>query len=193
MQRCSGRFASLRCDHLFFSLMPMCGHAQALVRMWYEIGPPWRSFAGEPGKYHHGFNAGAMVLTPSTAAFDKLCERGRRAPPFIFGNIVDCTEQALLNDVFFENSRFSRRIFPGRPVLFILPPRPCNSARYMLVGTAEACLVRVRVLLVRSRPDSRIKKPPSYVHYIKDTCKKPWSEFFQVCSTACQSAARTVV
>jgi len=48
----------------------------------------------------HHFNAGVMALKPSKVTFDALLRRGKGSPPRIFGNAVDCTEQALLN-VFF--------------------------------------------------------------------------------------------
>merc|ERR1719482_280196 len=51
-------------------------------------------------KYHAHFNAGVLLLTPSTAVFDELLALGRQAHGSRFGNLIDCTEQGLLNTYF---------------------------------------------------------------------------------------------
>ena len=59
------------------------------------------TFAAEKGKYHAHFNAGVMLLTPSTHVFDELMALGKNSEAkHLFGNVVDCTEQALLNTYF---------------------------------------------------------------------------------------------
>lgn len=64
--------------------------------------PPARvhEFAAEPAKYHPYFNAGIMDIRPNRSVFESLMRRTRRPAPSAFGNVVDCTEQALLVDYF---------------------------------------------------------------------------------------------
>lgn len=57
-------------------------------------------FAAEAGTEHAGFNAGVMLLQPSIQTFESLLQRGKEPPPSFFHSVVDCTEQALLNDKF---------------------------------------------------------------------------------------------
>ena len=57
-------------------------------------------FAAEAGKYHKYFNAGVLLLTPSQAIFDGLMSLGQQKHASQFGNLIDCTEQGLLNSYF---------------------------------------------------------------------------------------------
>ena len=58
-------------------------------------------FAAEPGRFHEHVNAGIMLLRPCREAFERMLVYGAtHAPPRLFGNAVDCTEQALLNVMF---------------------------------------------------------------------------------------------
>merc|ERR1740117_2663239 len=71
---------------------------EGLRKVWGEFAALGMRVRGEPGKYHSGFNAGAMALRPSNATFQRLMLRGEHSgPPGLFNNVVDCTEQALLN------------------------------------------------------------------------------------------------
>ena len=58
------------------------------------------TFAAEAPKYHSHFNAGVMLLSPSLRVFEELLSLGKQAPASIFGNLIDCTEQGLLNTYF---------------------------------------------------------------------------------------------
>jgi glycogenin glucosyltransferase len=55
------------------------------------------TFAAEAPKYHAHFNAGVLMLTPSTAVFNELITLGQQPHASRFGNVIDCTEQGLLN------------------------------------------------------------------------------------------------
>ncbi len=55
------------------------------------------TFAAETPLNHSYFNAGVMMLTPSEKAFREIVALSQNTkPPRLFGNVVDCTEQALL-------------------------------------------------------------------------------------------------
>merc|ERR1740138_1182869 len=58
------------------------------------------TFAAEAPKYHAHFNAGVLLLTPSTAVFNELLALGQAPHGSRFGNLIDCTEQGLLNTYF---------------------------------------------------------------------------------------------
>ena len=57
------------------------------------------AFAAEAAATTHAatFNAGVLWLRPSRATFDALLALSTQPPPSLFANVVDCTEQALLN------------------------------------------------------------------------------------------------
>jgi len=103
-------------------------------------------FAAEAGVSHAAFNAGVMVLSPSVATFDALVARGRRSPPRVFGNVVDCTEQALLN-AHFDGSE------PARTAGRIGVAHPSATASAAHAASAAASPV---------------------VHWITLQCPKPW-------------------
>lgn len=55
----------------------------------------------EHGKHHAHFNAGVLILRPDVGTFERLkTSYLADDPPDIFGNGIDCTEQALLNQHF---------------------------------------------------------------------------------------------
>jgi len=59
----------------------------------------------EPGSAHSGFNAGFLLIEPSKRIFDEMMrtlelQKTNKSFPVVFNNIVDCTEQAFLNDFF---------------------------------------------------------------------------------------------
>jgi glycogenin glucosyltransferase len=56
-----------------------------------------QGFAAEKPLHHSHFNAGVMLLTPSQATFDELLALGAQGHQSLFGNVIDCTEQGLLN------------------------------------------------------------------------------------------------
>ena len=72
-----------------------------------ELFARFDAFAAEAGVSHTAFNAGVMLLRPSLATFEALLQRGKRSPPHIFGSVIDCTEQGLLN-AHFDGSDASR-------------------------------------------------------------------------------------
>jgi len=59
-----------------------------------------KGFGAEKARYHSYFNAGVMVLSPDQKTFDALMSMGESAHKSLFGNVVDCTEQGLLNSYF---------------------------------------------------------------------------------------------
>jgi glycogenin glucosyltransferase len=59
-----------------------------------------KGFGAEKARYHNYFNAGVMLLTPSEKTFDELSAMGAAEHKNHFGNVVDCTEQGLLNSYF---------------------------------------------------------------------------------------------
>jgi len=58
------------------------------------------TFAAEAPKYHTHFNAGVLLLSPSEAVFRELIALGQQKHASVFGNLIDCTEQGLLNSYF---------------------------------------------------------------------------------------------
>jgi hypothetical protein len=54
-------------------------------------------FSAERGVSHNGFNAGVMLAQPSVRTFAELMKTAQGPPPNIFGSVIDCTEQGLLN------------------------------------------------------------------------------------------------
>ena len=66
-------------------------------------------FAAERGLSGPWFNAGVMLIRPSQQTFAGLIARGASTPPTIFNNVVDCTEQGLLN-AYFDGSDASRAV-----------------------------------------------------------------------------------
>lgn len=54
----------------------------------------------QEGKVNNLLNAGTMVLTPNETVFQKFMEYENKNIPDLYGNVIDCTEQALLNTVF---------------------------------------------------------------------------------------------
>merc|ERR1719238_2404901 len=58
------------------------------------------TFGAEAPKYHAHFNAGVLLLSPSKTTFDELLLLGKQEHGSRFGNLIDCTEQGLLNTYF---------------------------------------------------------------------------------------------
>ncbi|KAL1495276.1 hypothetical protein AB1Y20_017136 [Prymnesium parvum] len=58
------------------------------------------TFAAEAPRYHSHFNAGVLLLSPSEKVFQELLALGKQEHATLFGNTIDCTEQALLNTYF---------------------------------------------------------------------------------------------
>jgi len=59
-----------------------------------------KTFAAERPRFHAGFNAGVMMLTPSERVFNELLAVSKGKPASLFNSVVDCTEQGLLNTYF---------------------------------------------------------------------------------------------
>jgi glycogenin glucosyltransferase len=57
-------------------------------------------FAAEKPRYHTNFNAGVMLISPSQTTFDELMALGAADHKSLFGNVIDCTEQGLLNSYY---------------------------------------------------------------------------------------------
>lgn len=65
-------------------------------------------FSAEKGIHHSYFNAGVMIVSPSTVTLNRILEKAKtEAPNVIFGNSIDCTEQALLVDYFSDAQTFN--------------------------------------------------------------------------------------
>jgi len=95
--------------------------------------------------------AGVMFLKPSTNTFEKFIQRSKLPPPKIWGSPVDCTEMALINDVFKDISSEQKR--------FSIEKSKSNA-----IG----------------RPTIKrdwMKHVPWIVHYLTKACRKPWTEF----------------
>jgi len=58
------------------------------------------SLMAQPGRNHKQFNAGVMLLKPNKKIFEDLMNYKTLSHPQLYKNIIDCTEQALLNDYF---------------------------------------------------------------------------------------------
>ena len=87
-------------------------------------------FAAEAPKYHSHFNAGVLMLTPSTQVFDELLALGKQEHASHFGNLIDCTEQGLLNTYF--NGK------PGREVTKLRVGRADVKADWTAAGAPFA-------------------------------------------------------
>jgi len=58
------------------------------------------TFGAEKPLHHSHFNAGVMLLTPSETTFTELVTLGQQGHSNAFGNVIDCTEQGLLNSYY---------------------------------------------------------------------------------------------
>ena len=58
------------------------------------------SRAYQAPRHHAYFNAGVLLLSPSQVVFDELMAMGAGEHVNRFGNVVDCTEQGLLNSYY---------------------------------------------------------------------------------------------
>ena len=100
------------------------------------------------------FNAGVLLISPSNTTFDRLMERAAKPPPSLYGNTVDCTEQALLN-TYFDGSTPERRArrfdvtHPGGT------PSPSATSSAAALG-------------------KEIGAASPIVHWITMRCPKPW-------------------
>lgn len=65
-----------------------------------EIFETVTTFGAEKPKYHSHFNAGVLLLTPSDRTFKELLALGAEKHDALFGNLIDCTEQGLLNNYY---------------------------------------------------------------------------------------------
>jgi hypothetical protein len=54
----------------------------------------------QKGLNHPYFNAGVMVLSPSNQTFNDFMKMNDEKHPRLYNNVIDCTEQALLNSYF---------------------------------------------------------------------------------------------
>jgi len=62
------------------------------------------TFAAEKPRFHSHFNAGVLLLSPSEVVFNELLALGQQKHTQLFGNLIDCTEQGLLNSYFNGNA-----------------------------------------------------------------------------------------
>jgi hypothetical protein len=58
------------------------------------------SLMAQTGLNHKQFNAGVLLLKPNKKIFEDLMSYKNKRHPQLYSNIIDCTEQALLNDYF---------------------------------------------------------------------------------------------
>jgi len=65
-----------------------------------ELFETVKTFAAEKPRYHKHFNAGVLLLSPSERTFKELLAMGAEKHGSLFGNVIDCTEQGLLNAYF---------------------------------------------------------------------------------------------
>lgn len=76
----------------------------------------------EHGKHHAHFNAGVLIVRPDVGTFERLrTSYLTDDPPDMFGNGIDCTEQALLNQHFghlYTPFRVQRPDSPHEPHAF---------------------------------------------------------------------------
>ena len=123
---------------------------------------PMRKLVGEGGTGHKFINAGLLLAKPSMADFNGLIEHAAmNDPPNFFPNLVDCTEQALVNAYF------------GRP------DRLDDGGEH---GNKEALALSTRAsaAVAVGRPDVKrdyVSHAPLAVHFVRqDRCSKPWSK-----------------
>merc|ERR1719498_1926837 len=88
------------------------------------------TFGAEKPLHHSHFNAGVMLLTPSETTFSELLALGAQGHSNAFGNVVDCTEQGLLNTYF--NGK------PGREVTKLPVGRADVKADWLSPGAPFA-------------------------------------------------------
>merc|ERR1712070_975224 len=99
---------STECSNFAMDQGERWGHMATKLRLWqmkqYQrimYRDAVKTFAAEKARYHSHFNAGVMLLTPSEETFDALLALGKTSEhKNLFGNVVDCTEQGLLNTYF---------------------------------------------------------------------------------------------
>lgn len=85
-----------------------------------------KTFAAEKARYHSHFNAGVMLLSPSEETFDALLALGKSSEhKNLFGNVVDCTEQGLLN-TYFDGSEARCYSLTCQPPALSCRPLPCT-------------------------------------------------------------------
>jgi len=108
-------------------------------------------FGAERPRFHSHFNAGVLLLSPSAATFAELLALGAQPPKRIFNNVVDCTEQGLLNAYFNGSALDGASEAGGRGVT------------KLAVGRADV-------------PSnwSDASASPFAVHWITHACPKPW-------------------
>ena len=127
---------------------------------------------GEGGTGHQYVNAGVLLLKPSQENSMGLNSHFiKYGPPGLFPNIVDCTEQALINDFFMRKhgrrpAQLSPETFsPGDKITL----ENTNVAVMSTHPTCTLCVARADVFR------DYTKHIPLAVHFLRqDTCMKPW-------------------
>ncbi|EOD07169.1 hypothetical protein EMIHUDRAFT_97003 [Emiliania huxleyi CCMP1516] len=104
-----------------------------------------KGFAAERARFHSYFNAGVMMLSPSEATYQDLLAEGSKEHKNKFGNVIDCTEQALLNS-YYDGST------PERGVTKLAIGRADVANDWQAAGAGA----------------------PFAVHWITHSCPKPW-------------------
>jgi hypothetical protein len=108
------------------------------------------------GRTH--LNAGVISLRPDEATFARLLARGAGPRPRVFHNEVDCTEQALMNEVFRDDA-------------VSLPTGRADVAYGWAAGLSAEARRGARLGAQASDPAGAL---PAVVHWITIRCKKPW-------------------
>merc|ERR1719424_1682661 len=81
------------------------GHMATKLRLWQMTTYERIMYLdAEKALHHTHFNAGVMLLSPSEQTFAELLALGAAPHTSLFGNVIDCTEQALLNTYYNGNA-----------------------------------------------------------------------------------------
>lgn len=127
---------------------------------------------GEGGTGHKYVNAGVLLLKPSLKDASGMSSHFMQySPPGLFPNIVDCTEQALINAFFMSKYRqapaqLSYQTFSVGDRLLL---QQTNIAVMSTQNTCTLCVARPDVFRDYER------HAPLAIHFLRqDICIKPW-------------------
>lgn len=97
------------------------------------------TFSAEKGVHHPFFNAGVMIITPSSLVLQDILEYAKNeAPEKLFGNSVDCTEQAVLVE-YFSNSAHLFNVAHGYDDLDQDSPNKISEDIFAVHWITHAC------------------------------------------------------
>ncbi len=105
----------------------------------------------QTGLNHPYFNAGVMVVSPNNNTFNNFMKMKYQEHPSLYNNIIDCTEQALLNSYFTYSSQ---------------------NSQYISRGISMPSFVHLNV----KRPEiGKSNEKDIAIHWITKWCPKPWN------------------